>query len=518
MDDWYGHWGPATERGSPAVHEKAYRRQKLAAWDARWHGLTPPARSFFIDAIKGPARTQADHAPTYSLSKDKVPSGILDELLAAGFVKVQPARSGARTSTDRVFAPAELFDFATRVRMLSRRHLLDAERPSELDTYVNHAFYGHLFMGTVAGILRTAGIDDYPEIKDALRHYVTNHRWPGWVARKLKDPLAERVLEVLREAEGAIPLVELPGRIAGSDPDKVRSAVDKLIANLAVVEGLQPETSEILVGFLPSVREGLIRAGRPRERPPLVVCDQPKELGPDDSPIVNDLRAFLFELASEPPRIRQDGGLFQKEVERFQASLEPLPPWLLRVLEWSDEGRVNQALGWARTLDLAEEAAEGGQVRLRLASKGHRWLSSGLDAQYAGIYGVLNADPERGSIYSRPWRLFASGPDSYDSGVLDDTRFLGETTVALKLKKGKSRPEYWYAKPEDFQALRTALDRAFAALEPGTCYRLDSVGAHLAFGEHNPVRLGLAPEQVAVTARAGWCRRWRRWSRRRAGR
>jgi hypothetical protein len=499
MDNWFGSSSRARERGSPIVHERAFGRQKLAAWDARWHDLTPQARSYFIDVLKGPARNQADHAPTYTVSKDKLPSAVLAELLAGGFVKLQPGRT--RTSADRVFVPAELFDFATRVRMLGRLSLLDADRPDELRKYLDYAFYGHLFLGIASGILRAAGIDDYPELNEVLQYYVTNHRWPGWVARKLKDPLAERVLEVLREAGEPIPPVELPGRIAGSIPDKVRSAVDKLIAHLAVFEGLHPKTSEILVGFLPSVREGLIRAGRPCERPPLVVCERPKEVGPDDSPIVGDLRAFLFEVASEPPRLRQDGGLFQKEVERFTASLEPLPPWLLGVLEWSDEGRLNQAIAWARSLDLAGDIVEGEQLRLRLSSKGQRWLSSGLDAQYAGIYELLNAAPESGGMYLPHRRLFASGPDSYDGGFLDDARFLGEIVAVLK-KKGKSRPDYWHVKPEDFQGLRAALDRSFTALEPGIFYRLDSVGPHLAFGEHNPVNLGLAPDQVAVI-RAG---------------
>ena len=88
-----------------------------------------------------------------------------------------------------------------------------------------------------------------------------------------------------------------------------------------------------MVGFLPAVREELIRASQPRERPPLVVCERPKEIGPDGSTIVNDLRAVLLEVVSEPPRLRQDQALFQKEVERFQAALEPLPAWLLEALK-----------------------------------------------------------------------------------------------------------------------------------------------------------------------------------------
>ena len=192
-----------------------------------------------------------------------------------------------------------------------------------------------------------------------------------------------------------MPLAELPGRNPGSDPEQVRAVVDKLIARLVLFEDLHPETFEIMVGFLPEVNEGLIRAGRPRERPPLVACDHPREVGPDESLIANDLRAVLLEVASEPPRLRQEGSLFQKEVDRFRTAMEPLPAWLLELLRWSDEGRLTQALGWARALELVKNVSEGTQPRLQLTSKGERWLSSGLDEQYAKMYRLLNAAPTR---------------------------------------------------------------------------------------------------------------------------
>ena len=94
------------------------------------------------------------------------------------------------------------------------------------------------------------------------------------------------------------------------------------------------------------------------------------------------------------------------------------------------------------------------------------------------------------------WRLFATGPSLY-GGISDDTAFLGDTVTVVKRGK-EMHATYWTVRPEDLQALRTALDRAFAALEPGVFYRLESVGSHLAFGKHNPVNVGLAPEQVAV--------------------
>ena len=495
MSYGFDYWGRPKERETRVVDEKAYRRRPLADWDAKWHGLSTPARSSFLAEVKGPSKNQYDHASSYSVSASRIPAPVLDELTAAGFTAVLEPKIGA--TTRRVIAPGAIYDFAARVRTIRRLHLLADGQPGELAKYVSHVFFPDLLSGNIVDVLRKAGIEDFQRLDLALERYVSNFRWPGWVARTLKDPLADRILEAIRAAEKPLPLAELPGRIPGSDPEQVRAVVDKLIARLVLFEDLHPETFEIMVGFLPDVNEGLIRAGRPRERPPLVVCDHPREVGPDESLIANDLRALLLEIASEPPRMRQDGSLFQKEVDRFRTAMEPLPAWLLELLRWSDEGRLNQALGWARTLELVKNVSEGAQPRLQLSSKGERWLSSGPDEQYAKMYRLLNAAPTRHGLPISYFRLFAAGPSPYGGGMSDDTGFLGETFTVIKLGREKYT-SYWNAKPEDVQALRTSLDQGFAALEPGVFYRLESVASHLTFGQHNPVNLGLDPERVAV--------------------
>jgi hypothetical protein len=203
-------------------------------------------------------------------------------------------------------------------------------------------------------------------------------------------------------------------------------------------------------------------------------------------------------VASEPPRLRQDHALFQKESERFHAALEPLPAWLMEVLRWSVEGRLNQALAWARALALVKDVTEGKQLRLHLTPKGRRWLSSDLGGQYESIYGLLTTLAARNDVYSPHGGLFYPGLDPFSNLGAGDMRFLGVHVTSLRVEKGKRPPYYWDAKPEDHRALREALDRSLAELKPGTYYRLDSVSAHLAFGEHNPVNRGFAPEQVAV--------------------
>jgi hypothetical protein len=492
----YGTWNREIVHKTRGVSEKAYERQSLPAWEAKWHALSVQARYFFLNEVKGPTNTQTVYSQQPSVSVDKFPPHILEELKGAGFVAVAVARS--RSFTDRVVACKGLYDFATRLRSSRRFHLLAGDLPSEVQKYVDVTFYGSVLVEIVAGVLRKAGIEDYPRLDEALARYVTHRHWPGWVAESLKDPIAERVLDVFREAEGSLPLAEVAGRLDDVEPARVRAAVDSLVVHLALVEDLRPQTWELMVGFLPAVREEIRRASQPRRRPLLVVVEQPREVGPDGSAIVNDLRALLLEVVSEPPRVRQDRALFHKETERFAASLERLPTWLLQALKWTDEVRLREAQTWARALGLVKEVSEGKETRIRLTSKGERWLSGGLDEQYTAVYGLLITPAADHEPYDPDQVCFFTGLSPFGGLLPGDTRFLGEPVAVTKVGEGKRSPYDWEAKPEDYQALRNALYQALTALEPGTFYRLDSVLSHLAFAEHNPLNRGLSRDQAAV--------------------
>src|SRR5262245_457865 len=110
----YGVWGRSREREPRAFYEKAYRRECLAAWDARWHGLSVQARYFFLNVVKGPAKKQPVYSQSPSVSVDKFPHHVLKELTEAGFVEVQAPRS--RAFIERVVTCAGLYDFAARIR------------------------------------------------------------------------------------------------------------------------------------------------------------------------------------------------------------------------------------------------------------------------------------------------------------------------------------------------------------------------------------------------------------------
>ena len=259
-------------------HERVYRRQLLAAWDAKWHGLSPQARRIFLHEVKIPDKNLIGHAAPPSVSIDIFPPSILKELTDAGFVAVK--REGGQTLADRVVARDASYEFASRIGTLRRFHLLATDWPGDIVKYVQHAFFTHQLTYVLENLLRKVGIESSHRLDEILRRYVSGHRWPGWVVESLNQPVAKRILDVVREAGQAIRLAELPGRIEETSPETVQALVNELMNFLVLFEDLHPETCELMVGLLPAVREKMIGVGKPRHRPDLVVCDRPREVGP----------------------------------------------------------------------------------------------------------------------------------------------------------------------------------------------------------------------------------------------
>ncbi len=493
-----GSWdGPAGGKAD-SLHELVRRREGMAEWETRWRRLSRAARETFLDVMRGPARNQSDHAPSLFVPDGRIPSDTLDELTSAGFARVLEPHIGAKVR--RVIAPASVYNFAHRVRTLRQLRPLSEGPPGLLFRFVSQAFPGETFFRFLAEVMTHAGIREVPRMDLAIERYITNYHWIDWVLGTLKDPLVHRALDLVRDSDRPIPLFELVRQVYEENPATARSAVDRLIVRLVLFEDLDHATFEIVVGLLPTVREGQRQADAAlkRGRPPLSVCEQPHEIGPDGSPLVEDLRAVLLEIASEPPRVRQTGLLFQKEVERFRSALMPMPAWLARLLEWTTEGRLSQAIAWARVLELVHNFTEGTQLRIRITPKGEKWLASDLDQQYAPIYALASEPPKQYGYSSGHRRLFIAGPHESWSDYVSDAPFLGEDFAAKQTKSKDSFISQWTIHPADLLELRKHLDGALSAMKPDVLYRLESIAAHLAFGPHNPLNLGSDPTMVMV--------------------
>jgi hypothetical protein len=481
---------------SRGFDEKAYRRESLARWDDKWHALSAAARYSFLHHVQVAIKLSATVHPGYHASTTLFPPGVVQELVDGGFVAVQPVKSPG--FHDYVVAADDVRDFVARARTLRRHHLLDNPEPQQLMEYVIDVYFLDQVSQILIGVLRQAAIEGRYRFDEIVNRYVTDHRWPGWVAASLNSPLADRILDVVWNNSGPISSAELPARLTGSDPDEIRIVVGKLVARLAIVEGIQPVTWELALGLLPAVRESLTIARMPRERPQLRKCDSPRELGPDGSLIVNDMRSALIEVASQPPRLRQNLTVFHHEVGRFQAALDPLAPWLMSAMKWSAEGRVNRAIRWAHALRLTAVEPVGNQLRLRLSPGCQNWLSGGACEDQVAMYDIMRSSPVHGELYSPHLGLFESSTVKMEDIQSSDIHFLGSQVTVLKASSGYRPPFYPAKMPEDLRALRLHLDLALSVLEPWVFYRLDSVLAHIVFAEHNPLYRGLAVEQVAV--------------------
>jgi Helicase conserved C-terminal domain len=479
-----------------AFCDRAYRRQGMAVWEAKWHDISVGARDAFLNVVKGPVKTSGTNSKRPGVSIKKFARNIVEELTDAGFVEVRVSKS--RLSGDRVFTTDGVNNFAARIRTLRRFHLLAAEGPGELAAFVEHAFFGTQLNGVLTTVLHDAGIGGIFYLNDALAKYVTHRRWPEWVARSIDGGQAAWIVDAVHQAGGSLPLAELLDRTKGNHRDADRAAVEKMVTRLGLVEDLRPATWELMVGFLPAVREAIDRARARRDRPPLVVCENPMDIAPDGGALVNDLRAVLLEIATEPPRLRQNQDLFEKEIERFQACLEPMAAWLMMALKWDHPRRLYQALTWARGLRLVEAFSDGKQFRLQLASQGQVWLSANALKQHLRIYDVIRSLGPCQDVDADVKGFTFFGMNPFNRFRPGEVRFFGEYAAVMKVEPGQNVTYFRQATVADELSLRDHFDQALAALKPGVFYRLDSVLSHLAFGRSNPLNRGLAVEDVTV--------------------
>ena len=81
-------------RKTLAEHEKTWSRTKAVAWDDKWQALSVEARRAYLTEIKAPTREGSINQP--SIVADRVEPAIVEELTAAKFIKVEPAKGKSR--------------------------------------------------------------------------------------------------------------------------------------------------------------------------------------------------------------------------------------------------------------------------------------------------------------------------------------------------------------------------------------------------------------------------------------
>jgi hypothetical protein len=229
-------------------------------------------------------------------------------------------------------------------------------------------------------------------------------------------------------------------------------------------------------------------SNEPSTRPPLQPCLPPAEPGPESGTDIPDLRALLLELTADRARLRRNGSLFQKETERFESILEPLPAWLEQMYNLTPARRRDIALYWAKRLRLTEESSESERLWLDVSAAGRKWLTQRIEEQYAFVYKRLREG-------ERP-----TDPHAYWGQEYDDGWFLGAPISVVLVTPGRRGRNEW-ATPltkDQRRPLREALYAAFTELPLGVFHRFDHFAAHVCFGLHNPLLLGRQSDEVVV--------------------
>ncbi len=497
-----GGWGPRSfvTPYQQKFCERVWSRKSLAEWDARWLGLSIPARLAFLQEVKAPPKPFAGGSPGAGAPATSFKPDVLKELTTAGFVRVQAASSAKKP--DRVITNDVAASFRTRIRALFRIRLLDPSQEKALLSFINTACYPSRLVAFVSDVLHNAGLD-LSLTEEGAYSYLTSARWPEVALKATKDPIARQILEVIQKSAAPVPLDDLPKRIKKSDPTAVRLALDTLIEHLAVFEDLNPKTFAIELGLLPQVRKKIEAAATRTQRPPLVAVETPRDLGPDTGLFIDDLRAFLLEVASEPPRLRQDGEIFSKEHDRFLQAQMSLPPWLNDSLAIDSESRMDNAYSEASTLKLVKEHRDGKALQLQLTPRGQTWLSADTKDQYTQVFDEFGSLPRQNSGYYPdfdPYDGMSSpyyGYYSYSS-ILSDRVFLGSDFAVVPPRAGKNGKKSTTPTVDDLKALREAIGKALMALPEGTYYRVDNVIEHLVSGDQNVLLLGHAQEDLRV--------------------
>ncbi len=137
----FGGWGPRSfvAEYQQKFCERAWSRKSLVEWDARWLGLSIPARLAFLQEVKAPPKPYAASSPGAGSPATSFKPDALKELTTAGFVRVQAASSAKKS--DRVIINNDVAGFRTRIRALYRIRLLDPSQEKALLSFINTACY-----------------------------------------------------------------------------------------------------------------------------------------------------------------------------------------------------------------------------------------------------------------------------------------------------------------------------------------------------------------------------------------
>jgi hypothetical protein len=282
-----------------------------------------------------------------------------------------------------------------------------------------------------------------------LGRYPHSGQWLDW---SLAPGLEQELLAALLKEGGRTPgwrLSELLPRRSRADVARARAS---LVRRLVLFHDLDPDTLELTVGVLATVRLSRVARGRP---PQLALSKTPSCVFLS-AVWLRDALALLEELTAGPASLTSTAGLPPEELERLSRILEPIPEWVAEAAGLEPQLRVLAAYGLLVC---------GGFLSLR-------------EQAYPSPLGEELRRMDLGVALERLLPPLGKGAwieHSFAGGL--------HPLVAEGIDGG----------PE---AVAGALGGAFDSLVAGRYYSVSAFARHVSFGRHAPLRAILRPGAV----------------------
>lgn len=363
---------------------------QLCARLAVWRQLGPGVRRTYLEAEGDPRQMPREAYGDCAA-----------ELIDAGFLLPHFENSLVRV-------PPELVSFGEGLRCLRRNRFL--QQPC-LETFNDY--------------LAGCGID-HEEDETALYRRVTDSEWvqrflssPELALRaspRLKaawlpdDVIAERIRLLLNRVIECGAPVDILRSAPGCPNEELAAAISEAVHALLFLPGLDEDTCMPVIGIFPNVAS---RLGEDPPTPPTPRSAQRDFAAPL---LIEDMTLLLQSCVNTPLRLRQDGGIYRRELIELAKRATEVPEWLRERVSFDPESRLTESIEWLKDLEMAVQVPTGGSAHLQAADFGKRWLLLPISERIQEVIVLLRKrskgylGPQERALLPWKLRLRTQGP------------------------------------------------------------------------------------------------------------
>ncbi len=149
--------------------------------------------------------------------------------------------------------------------------------------------------------------------------------------------------------------------------------------------GCQKDDCDPVVGIWPNIAK---RLHRPKLKPQQSV--KPKETF-HSAFQMDDMSSLLIACSSMPLRLRgNDQSLFSSAQKEIASNLQPIPEWLKKEIEMSNEERINFAHAIVNSMEFVRTQGKAGKdLQLEITAKGSDWLALSPKKRLKSVFNII---------------------------------------------------------------------------------------------------------------------------------